>query len=228
MAGTRLHALTSPGRWRAMTAYLLLMPGIPMLFQGQEFAASSPFLYFADHKPELDRAVRKGRRQFLGQFPSIASPEAGDQLADPGDSDSFRRSVLDLAERQAHAAALGLHRDLLTLRREDPVLGRRPAEIDGAVLGARAWLLRFFAEGGDRLLIVNLGPDLTLRPAPEPLLAPLEGLAWNILWSSEVPEYGGVGTPPLYRAGYLRIAAESALVLVPAPTTSDRQGRRND
>src|SRR5438270_5734992 len=100
--GLRLHALTSPGRWRAMTAYLLLMPGTPMLFQGQEFAASSPFLYFADHDPELARAVRRGRRQFLGQFPSIASPEAGDQLADPGDADSFRRSVLDPAERQAH------------------------------------------------------------------------------------------------------------------------------
>ena len=227
MAGLRLHALTSPGRWRAMTAYLLLMPGIPMLFQGQEFAASTPFLYFADHKPELDRAVRKGRRQFLGQFPSIASPEAGDQLADPGDADSFRRSVLDPAERQAHAAALGLHRDLLTLRREDPVLGRRPVEIDGAVLGARAWLLRFFTEGSDRLLIVNLGPDLTLRPAPEPLLAPLEGQAWKILWSSEAPEYGGVGTPPLYRAGYLRVAAESALVLAPAPAAPKRQARRN-
>jgi maltooligosyltrehalose trehalohydrolase len=227
MAGLRLQALTSPGRWRALTVYLLLMPGIPMLFQGEEFAASTPFLYFADHKPELDRAVRKGRRQFLGQFPSIASPEAGDQLADPGDADSFRRSVLDPAERQAHAAALALHHDLLTLRREDPVLGRRPADIDGAVLGARAWLLRFFTDGADRLLIVNLGPDLTLRPAPEPLLAPLEGQAWKILWSSEAPEYGGVGTPPLYRAGYLRIAAESALVLAPAPATSDRRVRRN-
>ena len=227
MAGLRLHALTSPGRWRAMTAYLLLMPGIPMLFQGQEFAASSPFLYFADHNPELDRAVRKGRREFLGQFPSLANPEVSGQLADPGDADSFRRSKLDPAERQAHAAASGLHRDLLALRRDDPVLGQRPAGIDGAVLGARAWLLRYFAENADRLLIVNLGPDLTLRPAPEPLLAPLEGQAWQILWSSEDPEYGGVGTPPLYRAGYLRIAAESALVLAPAPAAPERQRHRN-
>jgi maltooligosyltrehalose trehalohydrolase len=227
MAGLRLHALTSPGRSRAMTAYLLLMPGIPMLFQGQEFAASNPFLYFADHNTELDRAVRKGRREFLGQFPSMASAEAGDRLADPGDVETFRRSVLDPAERQAHITALALHRDLLALRREDPVLGRRPANIDGAVLGARVWLLRFFAEDADRLLIVNLGPDLTLRPAPEPLLAPLEGQAWKILWSSEAPEYGGVGTPPLYRRGYLRIAAESALVLAPAPPASDRRERPN-
>jgi maltooligosyltrehalose trehalohydrolase len=225
MAGLRLHALTSPGRSRAMTAFLLLMPGIPMLFQGQEFAASSPFLYFADHHHELERAVQKGRREFLGQFPSMASAEAGDRLADPGDVDTFRRSVLDPAERRAHATALALHRDLLALRREDPVLTRRPASIDGAVLGAKVWLLRFFAEDADRLLIVNLGPDLTLRPAPEPLLAPLEGQAWKILWSSEAPEYGGVGTPPLYRRGYLRIAAESALVLAPAP--SDGRQRPN-
>ncbi len=225
MAGLRLHALTSPGRARAMTACMLLMPGIPMLFQGQEFAASSPFLYFADHNRELERAVRKGRREFLGQFPSMASAEAGDRLADPGDADSFRRSVLNPAERQAHGAAWALHRDLLALRREDPVLGRHPADIDGAVLGGRTWLLRFFAEDADRLMIVNLGPDLTLRPAPEPLLAPLAGQEWKILWSSEAPEYGGVGTPSLYRRGYLRVAAESALVLAPAAAESDRRKR---
>ncbi len=225
-AGMRLHALTSPGRWRAMTAFLLLMPGIPMLFQGQEFAASSPFLYFADHHAELDRAVRKGRREFLGQFPSMASAEIGDRLADPGDADTFRRSMLDPAERQAHATALALHRDLLALRREDPVLARRPARVDGAVLGARAWLLRFFAEDGDRLLIVNLGPDVTLRPAPEPLVAPLEGQAWQILWSSEAPEYSGGGTPPLYRNGYLRLPAESALVLAPGPAAPPERQRR--
>jgi maltooligosyltrehalose trehalohydrolase len=207
-----------------MTAHLLLMPGIPMLFQGQEFAASSPFLYFADHRPGLDRAVRRGRREFLGQFPSIAAPEVSDRLADPSDAESFRRSALDPAERQTHATAVALHRDLLALRRYDPVFGRRPARVDGAVLGARAWLLRFFSDEGDRLLVVNLGPDLTMRPAPEPLLAPIEGHSWDILWSSEAPEYGGVGTPPLYRSGYLRIAAESALVLMPA--ARDRENRR--
>jgi maltooligosyltrehalose trehalohydrolase len=222
-----MHALTSPGRWRAMTAYLLLMPGTPMLFQGQEFAASSPFLYFADHRPELGRAVRKGRREFLGQFPSMAGPEVGERLADPGDAESFRRSTLDPAERHSHSAALALHRDLLALRREDPVLGRRPAKIDGAVLASRAWLLRFFSDDGDRLLIVNLGADLTLRPAPEPLLAPLEGQVWQILWSSETPEYGGVGTPPLYRGGYFRIAAESALVLMPADRDPENRSNRS-
>src|SRR2546429_6283911 len=93
MAGSRIDALTSPGRWRAMTAYLLLMPGIPMLFQGQEFAASTPFLFFADHKPGLAEAVRKGRREFLGNFASLAEAEMQDRLADPGDPATFRRCI---------------------------------------------------------------------------------------------------------------------------------------
>ena len=87
--------------------------------------------------------------------------------------------------------------------------------------------MRFFAQGADRLLIVNLGPDLTLQPAPEPLVAPLEGQAWQILWSSEAPAYGGGGTPRLYRNGYLRLPAESALVLAPGPAAAAApRGRR--
>jgi maltooligosyltrehalose trehalohydrolase len=228
-AGLRAHALTSPGRWRAMTAYLLLMPGIPMLFQGQEFAASSPFLYFADHRPDLVEAVRRGRAEFLAQFPSITDPEMQRRVANPAAEATFRCCVLDLSERERHAPAYRLHRDLLALRRDDPVLGRRPARVDGAVIGEHAWMLRFFAEdaggeaaeNGDRLLIVNLGLDLALAPMPEPLMAPPEDRAWQILWSSESPSYGGGGTPPLYRKGVLCIAGESALVLRPGPLTAE-------
>src|SRR5207237_9192328 len=72
--GLRCHALTSPGRYRAMTALLLLAPGTPMLFQGQEFASSSPFFYFADHHPELAKLVCAGRRKFLAQFRRLALP----------------------------------------------------------------------------------------------------------------------------------------------------------
>ena len=81
--GERIHLLTSPGRFRAMTALVLLMPSTPMLFQGQEFAASSPFYYFADHDAELARLVRRGRMEFLVQFRSLATPEMLACLADP-------------------------------------------------------------------------------------------------------------------------------------------------
>jgi maltooligosyltrehalose trehalohydrolase len=70
--GRRVQFLTSPGRYRAMTALMLLAPGTPMLFQGQEFAASTPFLFFADHKPELAKLVCEGRKEFMSQFPSVA------------------------------------------------------------------------------------------------------------------------------------------------------------
>ena len=66
--GRRCHELTSPGRHRALTALLLLAPGTPLLFQGQEFSASSPFLYFADHEAELGARVREGRHEGLRQF----------------------------------------------------------------------------------------------------------------------------------------------------------------
>src|SRR4029078_11767971 len=100
--GVRADRLTSPARWRAMTALLLLGPGVPMLFQGQEFGASAPFLYFADFDEDLAAAIRKGRREFLAQFPSVADFAARDALADPSDPSTFERCRLDLHERAAH------------------------------------------------------------------------------------------------------------------------------
>jgi maltooligosyltrehalose trehalohydrolase len=215
--GQRIHELTSPGRLRALTALTLLAPGTPMLFQGQEFAASSPFVYFADHKPELAALVRKGRVEFLGQFPSVALEETKACVPDPSDPRTFERCKLDLGEREKHAEVYALHRDLLRLRRDDPVFrAQRPRGVDGAVLGAHAFVLRFFAaDGADRLLTVNLGRDLHLDPAPEPLLAPPEGRRWQILWTSEDVRYGGDGTPPLDTEENWRIPGEAAVVLAP-------------
>jgi maltooligosyltrehalose trehalohydrolase len=195
--GERCHLLTSPGRFRALTALLLLGPGTPMLFQGQEFCASSPFLFFADHNPELARAVGKGRLEFLSQFPSLALPETQAGVAAPESPETFERCRLDLEERRRHAECYALHKDLLRLRREDPVFrGAGRERIDGAVLGPEAFVLRFFGkDGDDRLLLVNLGMDRDLETVPEPLLAPLHGGRWDVLWSSEEPRYGGNGAP---------------------------------
>jgi maltooligosyltrehalose trehalohydrolase len=215
--GERVHKLTSPGRFRAVTALMLLAPATPMLFQGQEFAASSPFLYFADHEDELAAKVREGRTEFLSQFPSTATEEARARLAAPEEAATFERCKLDLSERDKHADIYALHKDLLRLRREDPVFSRpRPRGVDGAVLAPEAFVLRFFNEGdetGDRLLVVNLGPDLHLDPAPEPLLAPPEGTRWETLWSSESVIYGGGGTPPLDTAENWRIPGHAAVAL---------------
>jgi maltooligosyltrehalose trehalohydrolase len=216
--GERCHKLGSPGRFRALTALTLLGPATPMLFQGQEFCASSPFLYFADHEPELAKAVRKGRLEFLSQFPSLALPETQAGVPDPDSPETFERCKLDFSERERHASCYGLHRDLLRLRREDPVF-RSPGWLDGAVLGPEAFVIRFFAPfegdgGGDRLLLVNLGADLDLEPIPEPLLAPLTGLRWEVLWSSEDPRYGGGGAPPPENEeGCWRLPGQAAVVM---------------
>src|SRR6185312_3730716 len=215
--GRRLHDLASPGCLRALTAFLLLAPGTPLLFQGQEFAASSPFLFFADHAPALAALVRKGRAQFVEQFPSVATEAVRSRLDDPGDPGTFERCKLDLAERERHAATYAMHRDLLRLRREDPAFhGEARGAIDGAVLGADAFVMRFFhGDGEDRLVVVNLGRDLGLVPAPEPLLAPPAGAAWRTLWSSEDPRYGGSGTPELESPDGWRIPGHAAVVLAP-------------
>jgi maltooligosyltrehalose trehalohydrolase len=212
--GGRVHQLAAPGSWRAITALLLLAPQTPMLFQGQEFAASSPFLFFADHTPELARAVQKGRAEFLMQFPSAATAEAQRALADPGDVATFERCRLDLSERDRNTEAYALHADLLALRRDDPVFhGQRAGGVDGAVLGDQAFVLRFYGEGEDRLLLVNLAGDLDLTPAPEPLLAPREGRAWKLRWSSEDARYGGGGAPPPSAEGPWKLPGRCAMVM---------------
>jgi len=224
LRGERCHQLTSPGRYRAMTALLLLGPQTPLLFQGQEFAATSPFVFFADHDPDLAKLVRKGRGEFLRQFPSIATPEAFACLPDPGDPATFERCKLDLSERASHGETYTLHRDLLRLRREDPVLReRRPGGCDGAVLGDEAFCLRFFGgDKGDRLLVVNFGADLRLGVVPEPLLAPPADGSWQMLWSSEDVRYGGCGTAPLDTELSWLLPGETAVLLGPGPTPAER------
>jgi maltooligosyltrehalose trehalohydrolase len=195
--GLRAHQLTSPALYRAMIALTLLGPGTPMLFQGQEFAASSPFLFFADMPDWLTTLVREGRKDFMRQWRSMRNQPMLNSLADPASPDTFTRCKLDHSEREKHSEAYRLHCDLIRLRRTDPVLSRHPApDLDGAVLSSSAFLLRYFGEeAGERLLIINLGRDLNLSPAPEPLLAPPEGHSWSTLLSTESPEYGGSGVP---------------------------------
>jgi maltooligosyltrehalose trehalohydrolase len=221
LRGLRAHQLASAGKLRALTALLLLGPGTPMLFQGQEFAASSPFLYFADHQPDLARLVADGRREFLRQFPSIACPESDPYLAEPHSEKTFTLSKLNFAERGTHQEWYQLHKDLLKLRREDPVFSKPgPGGVDGAVLDSSAFVLRFFGQdNAERLLLVNLGPDLKLSPTPEPLLAPPDQCVWKLLWSSESPAYGGCGSPEPPLDETWRLTSESALVLVPEAVT---------
>ncbi len=215
MRGERLQNLCGPGRYRAMTALWLLSPQTPLFFQGQEYGSSRPFLYFMDHTTELAESVRRGHDQFLTQFDDLALPEIQARLPDPGDPLTFYCCKLDHAERYLHVHDYALHRDLLRLRREEPIL---KGMIDGAVLGPEAFVMRYFhpgSEADDRLLVVNLGRALKLDPVPEPLLAPPTGTGWAIRWTSEAPDYGGTGTPRLESANGWSIPGHAAVLLHP-------------
>ncbi|HTU26094.1 MAG TPA: alpha-amylase family glycosyl hydrolase, partial [Pirellulales bacterium] len=215
--GQRIHELTSPGRLRAMTALWLLAPQTPIFFQGQEFAASSPFVYFNDCPADERAAVAQGRGKFLSQFPSLASGEMQDRLSDPCDPASFRRAKLDFSERQTHAQEYALHCDLLALRRQDPAFCRQDAtRLYGASLAPEALLLRYLGDETEtRLLIVNLGSQLRLASISCPLVAPPPTTRWAIRWSSEDPRYGGSGTAELDTSQGWSIPAQAAVVLQP-------------
>ena len=163
--GERLSELTTPGRARIGAALLLTSPFVPMLFQGEEWAASTPFLYFTDHAdPDLGRAVREGRRREFAAFGW--EPEA---VPDPQDEATFRQSVLLWGERAApaHAEMLAWYRSLLALRRSQPHLHdptvAASAHHDHGVLTV---------ERGDLRLLANLGagPKQVAIPAPARLL----------------------------------------------------------
>jgi maltooligosyltrehalose trehalohydrolase len=219
--GSRIHRYAAPGCYRAMTALFLLLPGTPLLFQGQEFASSSPFLYFADHEGDLAEAVHKGRREFVRQFSSNQSADAQSRVPAPHDPATFERCRLRWTERDLHVDAVRLHTDLLKMRRDDGVFARQqPGALDGAVIGAAAFVLRFRSEVPDeeRLLVVNLGVDLTAAAFPEPLMAPPSRQhGWQMRWSSEDPAYGGVGSPQVVTDDGWRIPGHSATVLSPGP-----------
>lgn len=119
--GDRLCHLTSAERTKVAAALVLTAPFIPMLFQGEEFAASAPFQYFADFSedPDLARAVSEGRRKEFGHFGW--KPE---DVPDPGAPATFERSKLDWSEvdQPEHREILDWHRDLIRLRRDLPQL----------------------------------------------------------------------------------------------------------
>ena len=216
--GERLRFQTSPGRYRAMTALLLLGPWTPLLFQGEEFGASSPFLFFADIGDSSVRdAIRRGRAEWLAPFLSVTEEEARRRLPAPDYPDVFARCKLDFSEREKNRELYELHVDLLKLRREDSRFQQQiRGGIDGAVLGPASFVLRYFSkENDDRLLVVNFGKSQVLEPAPEPLLAPASGCRWETLWTSDSARYGGTGSAAVATQEQWVLPAECAVALQP-------------
>ncbi len=217
--GLRALELTSPGRYRAMTAFFLLLPGTPMLFQGQEFAASAPFNYFADHNPELGKLVRNGRAEFMTQFRSLDRPDLAAWMPDPSDHTTFESCKLDFHN------ARGIHANTACTKTA-PVATRRPG-ISAARLPmdrrrgsrpsrVRTSLFRRHTRRLERPLAPGeLRTRLYLDQTPEPLLAPPEGRAWAVLVVVGIsPITAATAHPPEAVDGW-RIMGEAAIVLAP-------------
>lgn len=212
--GKRLRQRTPPDLFRAVTAYFLLAPATPLLFQGQEYGSTRPFHYFTDLEESFAKAISEGRRDFVTQFASMRSERMLAAMTDPANPSTFERAKLDPSERDRFPEISALHRDLIRLRREDPIF-REQGEggLDGAVLSDCAFVARYRGrERDERLLLVNLGGDLAYWPVSEPLLAPPEGRDWSLIWSSEEPRYGGSGQPEPARPEAWFLPARSTMV----------------
>ena len=193
--GERSSMLLSPGLVKVAAALVLLGPSVPMLFQGEEWAASTPFQYFTDHDdPELGRAVTEGRRREFASFGW--DPE---EVPDPQDPETFRRSKLrwDEVAEPAHAEILEWHRRLIALRRATPELtdGRfEDVSVDYSDDAAGRWLV--YSKG--RLTVAaNLGDA--------PVTVPVPPLAVTVL-SSAGPDV------PLVGGDTLKLPAESVVI----------------
>ncbi len=160
--GERLHTLAGLDAFCAASLLLLFLPATPMLFMGQEWAASAPFLYFSDHAGELGMRVSHGRRQEFGHFSAFRDADIA-QIPDPQAESTFLRSKLDWSERRwpEHAQTLALYRRALELRRTDAVLSAA-RELSVGTLGNTLWAVRRNAHG-ERLLLFNAGPATSLE-----------------------------------------------------------------
>jgi maltooligosyltrehalose trehalohydrolase len=217
--GDRLHHQIGLDAYRVASVLLLLGPATPLLFMGQEWAASSPFQYFTDHQPELGRLVTEGRRAEFASFAAFA----GETVPDPQEYATFARSKLRWEERAAppHAQIEQLYRDLLDLRRRHPALRERSrGSVAVAALGERTLALRrstIDTSGAALLALIHLGGtavrvDLSARAET----AAPAGARWALLLDSEAPQYGGSGAP-FVDTGSLTLDGPRAIVWQATP-----------
>ncbi|MGH9016294.1 MAG: malto-oligosyltrehalose trehalohydrolase [Acidimicrobiales bacterium] len=198
--GDRLSTLVAFDALRLICAVVLLSPGVPLLFMGEEYAETAPFPYFVDHgDAELVAAVRAGR---AAEFATGWGP--GEPL-DPADPSTFTAARLDIGQSRVgdQARLFRLYRRLIALRRCEPALGRSAAhEVSAAASGDVVTMVR----RGHRSTVAalfNLAPTTGDAVVPE---APAGG-RWRTVVDSDDPDLGGRG-----RAA---TGGETAAVLVP-------------
>jgi maltooligosyltrehalose trehalohydrolase len=151
---------------------LLFLPMTPLIFMGQEWAASTPFLFFTDHEPDLGARVTAGRHREFAHFAAFSGEQDRLAIPDPQDPSTFERSKLvwEEARRPPHSRVLEMYCELLHLRQRDPVLSQ-PCARGHLQAKARGDLLAVVRDDGGqsraRLLLANFGSRaLELAGAP--------------------------------------------------------------
>ncbi|HLS85137.1 MAG TPA: malto-oligosyltrehalose trehalohydrolase [Burkholderiales bacterium] len=185
--GERLSTLAREKPLRAAAAILLLAPSPPLLFMGEEWGCTRPFLYFCDFEGELGEAVRNGRREEFARFGAFRDPAARERIPDPNAEATFRASTLDWKEAESAQgkAWIELYRSLLACRRDKIApLRLRPGRY--RLLAGRAIEVAWPVEGGGTLLLLaNLSDEaLAVEPPPATLLWGNDrpGEPWSVTW----------------------------------------------
>ncbi|MBI2388250.1 MAG: malto-oligosyltrehalose trehalohydrolase [Deltaproteobacteria bacterium] len=215
--GDRLSHGVVLGRYRAAIALLLSTPFTPLLFMGQEFAASTPFAYFTSHEGGLGHLVTEGRRAEFAKFEAFRDPARRSAIPDPQAPDTFARSKLDWSDslRSPGKEILALHRALLQLRREEPAMAAtNRVDYDVAALGRDLLAVRRRPRrlGEPLLFVVGLRAGGTVDLAAHAPTAPPEGRDWHIEIDTESPTYGG-DSPARLAGATLTLASAGAVVL---------------
>ncbi|WP_169927657.1 alpha-amylase family glycosyl hydrolase [Labilithrix luteola] len=168
--GTRLTADVDIDAFCVASAFLLFLPATPLVFMGQEWAASSPFPLFSDHDAEFGDAVRTGRREKFQSFATFAEARMRDRIPDPQARSTFESARLHWEERwrEPHTRVLGTYRALLQLRAHDPVLSAACAWADlrATVHGDVLEVVRARSRFKRRLLLNFGGEEIDLRALP--------------------------------------------------------------
>jgi maltooligosyltrehalose trehalohydrolase len=187
--GKRLSALASLGQQKLAAVLTLWSPFLPLLFMGEEYGETAPFLFFTSFEdPHLVNAVREGRKRELGAHYSESD------FADPQAESTFNRCKLDWSktDRFSHAEILRLHRDLISLRKQHPSLGNCSKDLTDIQFDEKSKslvMLRNDSSGSAALIVCNFSAALQTVP-----VAPTQ-LSWRLaLWTGD-EAYGGNSGP---------------------------------
>jgi maltooligosyltrehalose trehalohydrolase len=195
--GERLNHQVDLATYRAASALLLTAPATPLLFMGQEWGATAPFVFFTDHHDELGRLVKEGRRHEFRDYAAFADPAALERIPDCQAEQTFLSCKLDWAERERkpHAGLLRLYQALLALRKTEPALrSYRRGRFKAQALDEDTMLLCREADCGSSIWVV-----VRLRGAGSVDLADqlrVQDDGWELILTTEDSPFAALGSPP--------------------------------